>query len=113
MWVLTVGIDKYFLTPEEKEFYMEAKAKGAEVVQLRDSLIVSTKFVSLVEETEGNPITSDRQFLEYVGLKSKSDDTSVRRKMVLEKILDTKFPYERYTEEWEEAKRTERGIIKA
>ncbi len=113
MWILTVGIDKYFLTPEEKEFYIEAKNKGAEHVQLRDSMILSTKFISLVESTEGNEIAQDKHFIEYTGLKSKSDDLSVRRKMALEKILHLKFPYDKYTDQWEEARTITGSIVRA
>ena len=113
MWILTVGIDKYFLTDDEKKFYLEAKVKGAEIVQLRENLYLSTKFQSLVEENGNNPITSDKNFLEYLGLKDKGDSVSVKRKMALEKLLDLKFPYEEYAEEWDEANHTARAIIKA
>lgn len=48
-WVLTIGIDKFNLTAEEKERYLTAVNQGAKYVQIRGMILGST-FQTLVQK---------------------------------------------------------------
>lgn len=51
-WVLTIGIDKFYLTKEEKDFYLESIAKGSKYVVIDTNKILGTSFQSLVSQQE-------------------------------------------------------------
>ncbi len=53
-WVLTIGIDKFFLTFEEKEHYLKSVERGAKFVQVRDKVLgVSFQSLAPKQELEG------------------------------------------------------------
>lgn len=53
-WILTIGIDKFRLTPDEHDKYLEAVNKGARYVVIQGN-VLSTQFQTLVrkESLEG------------------------------------------------------------
>lgn len=56
-WILTIGIDKYYLTEQEKEFYLTSISKGSKYVAIDENKLLGINFQSLVnkkaiEETE-------------------------------------------------------------
>lgn len=48
-WVLTIGVDKFYLTEQEKESYLKAVNIGVKYVQIR-GMILGTSFQSLVQK---------------------------------------------------------------
>lgn len=48
-WVLTIGIDKYYLTSEQKEFYLKSIADGNKYVVI-DNKYLGVSFQSLVHK---------------------------------------------------------------
>lgn len=100
-WTLTIGIDKFVITDEQKKRYVAEIAKGSKLIQLSDKLYVNDNFQSLVEDE--NPILEESNFKTLLELKNKGDDQSVRIKMGLEKALNSKFPYSKYSKDWDEA----------
>lgn len=112
-WVLTVGIDKFLLSDQEKAFYIHAVAAGEKHIQIRHGLYVGANYQSLVETSEQNPILNSPSYIEWISLKEKSDDASTRRKMALERAIGIQFPYEQFSKEWEETYRTEKAIVKS
>lgn len=103
-WTLTIGIDKFIITDEQKKRYVAEIAKGSKLIQLSDKLYVNDNFQSLVEET--NPILEDSNYKTLLSLRGKNDDISVRHKMALEKSLNALFPYNKYSKEWDQANST-------
>lgn len=51
-WVLTIGIDKFYLTEKEKDFYLESINKGAKYVAIDSQKLLGTNFQSLVSMQE-------------------------------------------------------------
>lgn len=47
MWRLTIGTNHYYLTAEEKDFYMACLSRGEQYAQMKDK-ILSTRFMDLV-----------------------------------------------------------------
>ena len=110
-WKLVVGIEKYILTDQEKEFYVHSVAQGDQHIQIKRGLFVSPNYQSLAELNDTNPILNSPTWIEIQELKDKGDDASVRRKMTLEKSINIQFPYEQFSTEWEEVNRQIRDII--
>jgi hypothetical protein len=111
-WKLVIGIEPYVLTDQEKDFYLAAIAHGEEHIQIKRGLFVSPHYQSLAEFNDNNPILNSPTWVELQSLKEKGDDTSVRRKMALEKSINTQFPYEKYVSEWDEANRQSKALVK-
>lgn len=47
-WVLTIGIDKYYLTEKQTKFYLSSIDKGAKYVAVDENKMLGTNFQSLV-----------------------------------------------------------------
>lgn len=102
-WTLTVGIDKFILTDQEKEFYLQAINAGEKHIQVKRGLFVGTNYQSLVENNTENPILNNPNWIELQSLPR--DDEHMRRIMRLEHAIGVQFPYERFVNEWEEVYR--------
>lgn len=48
-YVLTIGIDKFYLTKEEKEFYVSSVENGAKLVRIGD-MVLGVNFQSLAHK---------------------------------------------------------------
>lgn len=59
-WKLVIGIETFYLTDREKDFYLSSVAKGAKYVQVNDLLMLGANFQSLQHEE----IQSERQNIE-------------------------------------------------
>lgn len=62
-WKLVVGIEAFYLTDREKEFYLNSISKGAKFVQVNDYLMLGANFQSLQHEevmTERDQIEDGR-----------------------------------------------------
>ena len=51
-WILTIGIDKYYLTEKEADFYSKSVERGAKIIAIRPTLSVSSNLQSLVHKSE-------------------------------------------------------------
>lgn len=51
-WILTIGIDKYYITEAEANFYTSSVEKGAKIIAIRPTLSVSSNLQSLVHKSE-------------------------------------------------------------
>ena len=111
-WKLVIGIEQFFLTDQEKEFYVRAVSSGEQHIQIKLGLFVGPKYQSLAELNENNPILNSPTWAELQKLKDKGDDKSVRKKMLLERSINIQFPYDQFIREWDEANRQSRGIVK-
>lgn len=112
-WTITVGIDKFMLTDQEKDFYLHAVSSGEKHIQVKKGLFIGANYQSLVQNNTENPILNNPNWIELQQLKGKSDDEAIRRKMKLEHAINVQFPYERYVNEWEEAKHSQsKQIVK-
>ena len=111
-WILTVGIDKFILTDQEKDFYVDMVRRGEKHIQIKKDMYVSPNYQSLVETNGQNPILNNPNYTELLSLKDKNDDASVRKKMRLEHTIGIQFPYEQFIREWDEVNRTEKSIQK-
>lgn len=109
-WTLTVGIDKFTITDEQKKRYVSEIARGSKLIQLSEKLYVNDNFQSLVEEA--NPILEDGNYKALRQLKGLNDDYSVRQKMVLEKSLNRAYPYDKFAKEWDEVNKISKEIVK-
>jgi len=49
-WILTIGIDKFYLTEKEKVFYLESIDKGAKYISIGDK-ILGTTFQTLINKS--------------------------------------------------------------
>ena len=49
-WILTIGIEKYSLTKEEADFYMESVKKGSKFVELGGGRVFGTNFQALTHK---------------------------------------------------------------
>ncbi len=47
-WKIIIGIDNYYLSEEDKNFYLNAIAQGQSYVALKNGLILSKNFQSIV-----------------------------------------------------------------
>ena len=55
-WILTIGIEKFYLTEKEMKFYIDQIGKGVKYVAVSDDKILGANFqtlvhVSVIEET--------------------------------------------------------------
>lgn len=67
-WKLVVGIEAFYLTDREKEFYLTSISKGAKFVQVNEYLMLGANFQSLQHEevmTERDQIEDGRFKCEY------------------------------------------------
>ena len=55
-WILTIGIDKFYLTDEEKDFYLVSISHGNKYVSFQDKILganlQSLVNISITEETK-------------------------------------------------------------
>lgn len=103
-WTLTVGIDKFILSDQEKDFYLQSINSGDKHIQIKRGLFVGTNYQSLVQNNTENPIMNNPNWIELQGIKNDGSDEAVRRKMRLEHAINVQFPYEQFVNEWEEIK---------
>jgi hypothetical protein len=47
-WIITIGIDKFYLTQKECDFYLVSLANGAKYVKIDDTKVLGANFQSLV-----------------------------------------------------------------
>ena len=47
-WRVTIGIDYYFLTEEEKNFYLRAVQAGQEFAVLKNGLVLTKNFQTII-----------------------------------------------------------------
>ena len=111
MWILTIAGDftKHKLTDEQRDYYVAACQHGQEVIELSDGRVFSNKMNVLVKKE--NAISDDKNYQELQSLEGMGDDVAVRRKIYLEHAINVRFPYDKFSEEWEEAKQIERGEL--
>lgn len=110
-WTLTIGIDRFILTDQEKDFYLQCVQNGDKHIQIKSGLYVDPNYKSLVENMSTNPILNSPNYMELQNLKSQSGDAVTRRKMQLEHAINVQFPYEHFADEWEEVRRSKNTEI--
>lgn len=49
-WILTIGIDKFYLTDKQKDFYIQSVNAGVKYVLIDEYKLLGTSFQSLVNE---------------------------------------------------------------
>jgi len=47
-WIITIGIDKFYLTQGEVDFYLHSLAKGSKYVKIGEDKVLGSNFQSLV-----------------------------------------------------------------
>lgn len=51
-WIITIGIDKFFVTEKQKDFYLQAITAGNKYVVLDDTKVLGTNFQTIVHISE-------------------------------------------------------------
>lgn len=66
-WILTIGIDKFYLTEEQKDFYLESVGEGSKYVVI-DNKYLGVNFQSLVSKVtveETKMLESGKSLCDY------------------------------------------------
>lgn len=110
MWLLTITGDftKYELTDDQRDYYVQSCQNGQELIEFSDGRIFSSKMNSLVRSE--NEIENDPMWKQYIQLGN--EDADVRRKMQIEKYLNTRYPYERNVHDWNEIKGIDDSVLR-
>lgn len=51
-WVLTIGIQKFYITEKQKDFYLKSVQEGQKFVVLDETKVLGTNFQTLVHSSE-------------------------------------------------------------
>jgi len=83
--------------------------KGGYLEEIHSPIKFAKSLCTPVSLSKLNPILEDPQFKQLCAIYLSKDDIATRRKMILEPLLDKRYPRERYDDQWREADRVKRG----
>lgn len=83
-----------------KPYYL----KGGYWIFIGNPVAFAASLQDVASAEKINPILTDPEFKRYAAIYRKGDDAFVRQKMSLEPLLFSRYPRDKYSEQWKEAR---------